>query len=204
MNIEQFKLLLEIKALQQMPNSFSANSSTNTSTSFTSILNQYLHMQNVPTKDVTVQTVVSSDSSPTLQNWQKIDIKIADEQLKPIIEEASNKYQIPVSLITAVINKESNFNINAVSPAGARGLMQLMPATAKGLGVTNIEDPRENIMAGTKYLRQMLDRFGKLELALAAYNAGPGNVKKYDGIPPFKETQNYVSTIMKQLKNTIV
>jgi len=118
-----------------------------------------------------------------------------------IISEASQKYELPPELIKAVITTESAGNSNAVSSAGAKGLMQLMDGTAKGLGVTNSYDPKQNIMGGCKYLRQMLDTFGNLDHALAAYNAGPGNVKKYGGIPPFKETQTYVKRVKSHMKS---
>lgn len=113
------------------------------------------------------------------------------------VNEAAQKYGVDAKFIKAIIQQESGFNPNATSWCGAMGMMQLMPETAKGLGVKNAYDPRENIMGGVKYIKQQLDQFGgDKEKALAAYNAGPGAVQKYGGIPPYRETQGYVKNIM--------
>lgn len=120
------------------------------------------------------------------------------KSLDSIFEDAARKYKVPVDLLKAIGKAESNFDPNAVSSAGAQGVMQLMPATAKYLGVQDSFDPEQNIMGGAKYISQLLDKYdGDVKLSLAAYNAGMGNVAKYGGIPPFKETQNYVVKVMK-------
>jgi soluble lytic murein transglycosylase-like protein len=122
-----------------------------------------------------------------------------DPKLDRIIYEAGQKEGIDPRFIHAVIWQESKYKVEARSHAGAQGLMQLMPATAKRFGCNNPNDPAENITAGTKYLSWLLKRFaGNVELALAGYNAGEGSVDKYDGIPPYNETQNYVKIISKR------
>ncbi len=112
-----------------------------------------------------------------------------------IVKKAAKKYDVDFSLIKSVIKAESLYDPNAVSTAGAKGLMQLMPATAKQMGVKKIFDPQQNIMGGTKYLKKLLKKFKDSRKAVAAYNAGPAAVVYYDGIPPYKETTNYVKKV---------
>ncbi|TFV83327.1 transglycosylase SLT domain-containing protein [Blastococcus sp. CT_GayMR16] len=112
-----------------------------------------------------------------------------------LFSRAASRYGVDASLLAAVASQESSFNASAVSPAGAQGLMQFMPATAKGLGV-NALDPNSAIDGAARYLSQLTKQFGSTDLALAAYNAGPGTVSRYGGIPPYPETQNYVRSVM--------
>ena len=113
------------------------------------------------------------------------------------IRAAAERYGVPIKLVSAIIRAESGFNARAVSPKGARGLMQLMPPTAAALGVRNSFDPRENIDGGVRHLRSLIDRFpNRLPLALAAYNAGEKAVVQYNGIPPYPETQDYVTKVL--------
>ena len=126
-----------------------------------------------------------------------------DPKLDRIIYEAAEKQGLDPRFVHAVIWQESKYKVEARSHAGAQGLMQLMPATAKRFGCNNANDPVENIAAGTKYLKWLLKRFsGNVELALAGYNAGEGSVDKYNGIPPYNETQNYVKIISKRYGKT--
>ncbi len=118
--------------------------------------------------------------------------------LKAIVEEASKTHSIDPDLINSVIHAESRFNPRAVSPKGAQGLMQLMPGTASQLGVTNAFDPHANVNAGTRYLNDLLIRYNDDVIkALAAYNAGPHRVDQYKGVPPYRETRNYVASIIR-------
>ena len=152
-----------------------------------------LHFTNVPTSSKSSNYKGYIKETPN----RPLESNITD-LYDHVISEASHTHGVSFSLLKALIKTESDFNPRAVSSAGARGLMQLMPENIKTLKIKNPFDPRENIMGGTQYLKQLIDRFnGKLPLALAAYNAGPGVVEKYQRVPPFKETENFVKQVMK-------
>jgi hypothetical protein len=124
--------------------------------------------------------------------------------LDSIFQKAAYKYNVSVDLLKAIGKAESDFKPDAVSKSGAQGIMQLMPATAAELGVKDAFDPEQNIMGGAKYISDLLKRYdGDVKLALAAYNAGMGNVAKYGGVPPFEETQNYVVKVQKYMQQDI-
>lgn len=135
--------------------------------------------------------------------YDELQVPLFRSPFDELIVEAARKFDVDAALVSAVIKAESDYRPSAVSHKGAQGLMQLMPATARRFGVTDAFDPAANIYAGTRYLRWLLDEFGgNPELALAGYNAGEGNVRKYEGVPPFRETVNYVRKISGYVRDT--
>jgi soluble lytic murein transglycosylase-like protein len=152
-----------------------------------------LHFTNAPT-DPRYRRVAGSG---TAAGWLRLPTgEVRTGPYLKEIQDASHRYGVPVRLVSAVIRAESGFNPRAVSRKGAQGLMQLMPTTASMLGVRNSFDPRENIDGGVRHLRGLMDRF-PLQLAIAAYNAGEKAVVQYGGIPPYPETRDYVTKVMR-------
>jgi soluble lytic murein transglycosylase-like protein len=139
-----------------------------------------------------VQSAMGTQPGPTLGR-----VVVPSAQIDKLVSANAANWNVDPDLVKAVIANESGFNANATSSTGAQGLMQLEPATAASVGVTDPYDPAQNVAGGTRYLRGLLDRFhNDPRLAVAAYNAGPGAVEKYNGVPPYAETQNYVQNVL--------
>lgn len=158
-------------------------------------------LTNMPIKGGALVLAEPQRTAPPSGRQPSADTRPARQKqaVAPLVSAAAATHNLPEELLLAVIEAESNFNPQAVSPKGAQGLMQLMPETARFLGVTDAFDPVANIDGGARYLKAMLTRFGNdLPLALAAYNAGPAAVQRNGAIPPYAETQNYVATILRR------
>jgi soluble lytic murein transglycosylase-like protein len=154
--------------------------------------------------NLTIPATVSFASSSKQdldERWVQIGSNRID--IAAIVEKEAKRFNLDPLLIEEVIRQESNFQVSAVSYVGAQGLMQLMPGTAAQMGVRDSNDPADNIAGGTRYLAEQLSTFGRLDLALAAYNAGPGAVSSFGGIPPYQETQNYVARIVNSYNNRV-
>lgn len=146
--------------------------------------------------------VFTNTGSGTSRRPPSLGRALQPASIEPLVDASADRFDVDPKLVHAVIRAESGYNPRAVSSKGARGLMQLMPQTARELGVADSFDPASNIEGGTRYLRSMLDRFqGSLELALAGYNAGPEAVRRFGGIPPFSETRKYVERVLRDYRD---
>jgi hypothetical protein len=180
--------LLACLAAAVVPSSASAQIFT------THAANGTLVLSNVPVDHRRPTTVFAVPGAPAYRTTTH-GLPAGAALYEDLVVAHAEKQSLRPELVRAVIQVESGFNPSATSPKGAMGLMQLMPDTARSLGVLNAYDPEENIRGGTAYLRRLLDKYGTEQLALAAYNAGPGAVDKYDGVPPYRETREYVRKV---------
>ncbi|MBR1424905.1 lytic transglycosylase domain-containing protein [bacterium] len=151
------------------------------------------------TTNITNQTLLNAiqEVEDAKRDYSSLNKTSSKSQILNMVNQIARKNGVDEKLVQALIKQESGFNPNATSKAGAMGLMQLMPATAKAMGVQDPYNATQNVEGGVKYLKSLLNKYnGNVILALSAYNAGPGAVDKYDGVPPYKETQNYVKNIL--------
>ncbi|WP_088066553.1 lytic transglycosylase domain-containing protein [Gottfriedia luciferensis] len=219
MDVGMLQKLIQLQALSNMNQLSGTNQKDENATTslFSSLFNNELNSLGLSTSsniidipqptlsygETVAQLLGKSTTSPVQLIEDEIagttsssSIKKTNSNVDRIINEMANKYDVDPKLIRSIIKHESGFNPNAVSSVGAKGLMQIMPSNFESYGITNPFDPKQNIEAGTRMIKANLRKYnGNIELALAAYNAGSGNVKKYGGIPPFKETQNYVRKV---------
>ncbi len=209
LNINSLMTLLNLQQIQQLQRLFTDEEPVNTNGTNT-----------LPFADIFATLLAESDlmqtpglmglqNKSTPNNSSELPTQLDDSHNRPtslenIFDYFASQYNLNPNLLKAVAKVESNFDPSALSSSGAQGIMQLMPRTAQSLGVTDSFNPVENIEGGAKYLRDLLNTFdGNTEMALAAYNAGPTAVSKYGGIPPYKETQNYVKKVMNNFVDTI-
>jgi soluble lytic murein transglycosylase-like protein len=144
-----------------------------------------------------VQQAMGQPGQPDSSAAPSAPAMVPPAQIEALVGNSSEQWGVDPALVKAIIANESGFNANATSSVGAQGLMQLMPGTAAGLGVSDSYDPAQNVSGGTRYIKGLLERFnGDIPKAVAAYNAGPGAVEKYGGVPPYPETQNYVQNVL--------
>lgn len=193
----QSMIQTQVMSLTTSPSQMSSDQTVGLNQSFQELLMQKINEASQMNHSLLMQGTIPKTAAPISHKPESTTSLNDNSSINTYVNDAAQKFGVDEKLIHSVIKIESNYNSTAHSGAGAQGLMQLMPATARGLGVTNSLDAQQNINGGTKYLSQMLKKYnGNTKLALAAYNAGPGNVDKHQGIPPFKETQNYVNKVI--------